>query len=55
MTPKARAALHLIDGGQRAAVTRQMMDRLTAAGLIDFDLDVGGWVLTDAGREALDA
>lgn len=54
MTPKARAALLLIQSGQRSAVTRQMIDRLAAGRLIDFDLDAGGWVLTRAGVDALE-
>lgn len=53
MTPKARTALHLINCGLTIRVTRQMIDRLSAAGLVDFDLDAGGWTLTPAGHDAL--
>lgn len=56
MTPRARAALVAIRDGQRDTVTRQMIDRLSAARLIDFGLSmdpVQGWYVTDAGHAAL--
>jgi hypothetical protein len=52
VTPRARAALAAIRDGRRDAVTRQMIDRLSAAHLVDFD-PRQGWHLTDAGRAAL--
>jgi len=56
VTPAARRALELIDSGYRMDVTRQMMDRLSRDGLIDFDLSVDpvqGWYVTNKGREAM--
>jgi len=49
LTKKATKALHDIAEGNREAVTRQMIDRLDADKLIDFDPFKGGWVLTDHG------
>lgn len=54
ITQAARRALRLIDSGCYMVVTRQMIDRLSRDGLIDFDLSVDpvqGWFVTDKGRE----
>ena len=54
VTQAARRALQLIDSGHPMEVTRQMMDRLSWDGLIDFGLSVDpvqGWYVTDKGRE----
>jgi len=56
VTPAARRGLQLIDSGHRMEVTRQMMDRLSRDGLIDFDLSVDpvqGWYVTNKGRETM--
>ena len=56
VTSAARRALELIDSGHRMEVTRQMMDRLSWDGLIDFDLSVDpvqGWYVTNKGREVM--
>jgi len=53
LTKKATKALHDIAEGNRAAVTNQMIDRLSAQWLIDFDLRRGGWYLTNHGWNAI--
>jgi hypothetical protein len=56
LTEKARAALKRICDGDNDArnYSRQMIDRLSARRLIDFDPSTG-WVATAAGRNALSA
>lgn len=49
ITDKANAALQAIAEGRDLEVTRQMKDRLFAQKMIDFDLAMGGWFLTDYG------
>jgi hypothetical protein len=55
ITLNARNALHRIANGDGSAVnhTRQMIDRLSRDGLIDFDLATFQYVATQAGHEAL--
>lgn len=53
ITQAAQRALQHIDSGYPMVVTRQMIDRLSRDGLIDFDLSVDpvqGWYVTDKGR-----
>lgn len=52
LTEKARQALGCIADGEPRYVSRQMMDRLSSAHLVDFDLRRNGWHLTAAGEEA---
>jgi len=52
LTPKALAALHIIWEGCGEQVTRQMIDRLSGRGLIDF-CPTRGWWVTDSGRSAM--
>lgn len=52
LTLNARNALHRIHAGSRAAVTNQMIDRLSRDRLIDFD-PRQGWFVTDAGLAAM--
>lgn len=47
-TPKALAALQMIAEGETDNVTRQMIDRLSAERLIDFD-PRNGWFVTEYG------
>jgi hypothetical protein len=53
LTKKATKALHDIAEGNRAEVTRQMIDRLSAQWLIDFDPNRGGWFLTHHGWNSI--
>jgi hypothetical protein len=53
-TQKAIAALNLIAEGNRAGVTRQMIDRLSNEKLIDFDNGpYFGWYVTEHGWNVL--
>ena len=49
ITKKANQALHNIAEGNVNEVTRQMIDRLDAEKLIDFEPFNGGWKLTEHG------
>ena len=49
VTSKANAALQAIAEGRQFEVTRQMIDRLSKDGLIDFAVSRDGWFLTDKG------
>ena len=54
LTSKAAQALTTLHrDGWKGQVTRQMIDRLNADKLIDFELDRGGWFVTSAGLAAL--
>jgi phage-related tail fiber protein len=54
LTSKAAQALTTLHrDGWRGQVNRQMIDRLNADKLIDFELDRGGWFVTSAGLAAL--
>lgn len=53
MTKKAIMALIDIAHGDAHRVTRQMMDRLNAAKLVDFDPRRDGWHLTESGYDMM--
>lgn len=54
LTSKAAQALTTLHrDGWEGQVTRQMIDRLNADKLIDFEVDRGGWFVTGAGLAAL--
>jgi len=54
LTSKAAQALTTLHrDGWQGQVKRQMIDRLNADKLIDFDLDRGGWFVTASGLAAL--
>ena len=55
LTPKARAALTRIANGDGDATqhTRQMISALSRNKLIDFNLEMFRYVITDRGRDAL--
>lgn len=52
-TKKAIGSLRDIAEGNRANVTRQMIDRLLSEKLIDFDTAQGGWFVTPLGWAAM--
>ena len=53
ITPKANAALQAIAEGRQFEITRQMIDRLSKDGLIDFEVNRDGWFLTDDGWNSI--
>jgi phage-related tail fiber protein len=54
LTSKAAQALTTLHrDGWQGQVNRQMIDRLNADKLIDFQVDRGGWFVTAAGLAAL--
>jgi len=53
ITPKANAALQAIAEGRVHEVTRQMMDRLSKAKLIDITGTSNGWFVTEHGWNTL--
>lgn len=53
VTQKALDALLLISAGRRDLISRQMIDRLSARGFIDFAVDRDGWFVTEEGYDIM--